>query len=91
MVMVCVFVTPTVTFPKLTLPGTTAISGCTPVPLSEIVAGELVAVLTTVMLPVALPAAAGAKLAASERLCPAARVTPPAKPVTLNPVPVEIT
>jgi hypothetical protein len=87
MVSVCVLVTPTVTLPKPTLDGMTEICGCTPVPLREIVAGELVALLTTLILPATVPVAAGEKLAVSERLWPAARVTPPANPVTLNPVP----
>lgn len=82
---------PTVMFPKLTLEGVTAICGCIPVPLKEIVAGELVAVLTTLILPAAVPATAGAKFAVSERLWPAARVTPLEKPVTLNPAPVAAT
>jgi hypothetical protein len=90
-VMVCVFVTPVITLPKLTLEGTTEINGCTPVPPSEIVVGELVAVLTTLMVPVTLPAAIGAKLTLSERLWPAASVTPLEKPLTLNPLPVELT
>ena len=38
MVTVCVLATPVVTLPKLTLPGITDISGCMPVPASEIVA-----------------------------------------------------
>jgi len=50
-----------------------------------------VLVLATVMLPEVLPAAVGAKLAASERLWPAARVTEPEKPLTLNPAPEEVT
>jgi hypothetical protein len=54
--------------PKLTLEGVTEICGCVPVPLNEIVAGELVAVLTTVMVPAAAPATAGAKFAVSGRL-----------------------
>lgn len=91
MVMVCVLVTPTVTVPKLTLAGTTEMSGCTPVPLSEIVASELVAVLATTMVPVTGPVAAGAKRVASEKLWPGVRVTAPEKPRTLNPAPVEVT
>ena len=91
MVRVWVLVTPTVTLPKLTLEGTTEICGCTPVPLSAIVAGELVAVLTTLMLPETLPAEAGAKLAVIARLCPVAKGTAPEKPVTLNPAPVAAT
>jgi hypothetical protein len=39
-VTVWVLVTPTGTLPKLTLEGVTEISGCTPVPLSEIVIDE---------------------------------------------------
>lgn len=70
MVSVCVLVTPTATLPKLTVEGITEICGCgcTPVPLNEIVAGELVAVLTTLMLPETAPAVAGANFAVSERL-----------------------
>jgi len=68
MVSVCVPVAPTRMLPKLTLEGVTEICGCIPVPLSEIVAGELVAVLATVILPAAAPATAGAKFAVSGRL-----------------------
>lgn len=66
-VSVCVLVTPVLTLPKLTLAGITEICGCTPVPVKEIVDGELVALLTTVILPAAVPAAAGAKFAVTER------------------------
>jgi hypothetical protein len=52
MVTVCELVTPTVTLEKATLAGTTEMAGCTPVPLRATVAGELVALLVTVMLPV---------------------------------------
>ena len=62
-----------------------------PVPLNEIVAGELVAVLTTLMLPATAPVVAGAKLAVSGKLWPAASVTPVEKPVTLNPTPAAAT
>src|SRR5579859_80083 len=65
MVSVWVLATPTVTLPKLTLDGMTEICGWTPAPLREIVAGELVAVLTTVILPAAAPATVGAKFAVS--------------------------
>jgi hypothetical protein len=81
----------TLTLPKLTLDGATEICGCTPVPLKEIVAGELVALLTIRMLPATAPVAVGAKLVVSARLWPAARVTPVGKPGTLNPAPVEET
>jgi len=79
------------TLPKLTLAGLTEICDCTPVPLSEIVAGELVALLTTLRLPVAFPALAGAKLAVSVRLWPVARVVAPEKPLTVNPAPLRAT
>jgi|SRR6266404_877973 len=62
-----------------------------PVPLNEIVAGELVAVLTTLMLPATAPVVVGAKLAVSGKLWPAASVTPAEKPVTLNPAPAATT
>jgi len=91
MTSVWVLVTPTVTLPKLTLAGITEICGCTPLPLSEIVVGELVALLIKLRLPVALPAVAGAKLTLSEKLWPAARVTAPVKPLTVNPAPVMAT
>ncbi len=91
MVSIWVLVTPTVTLLKLTLVGITEIWGCTPLPLSEIVAGELVALLTTLRLPVALPAVAGAKLTVSVKLWPAARVMAPEKPLTANPAPVMAT
>ena len=59
--------------------------------MREMDPGELVAVLTTLMLPAKLPAAPGAKPAASERLCPGASVTAPEKPLTLKPDPVAAT
>src|SRR5258708_39774227 len=62
-----------------------------PVPLNEIIAGELVAVLTTLMLPATAPVVVGAKLAVSGKLWPAASVTPAEKPVTLNPAPAAAT
>lgn len=67
-VSVCVLVTPTATLPKLMLEGMTEICGCTPVPLKEIVAGELVALLTTLTLPATAPTDDGANFAVSERL-----------------------
>ena len=90
MVSVCVLVKPTVTLPKLTLAGITEICGCTPLPLREIVVGELVALLTTLRLPAALPAMAGVKLTERERLWPAARVTAPGKPLKEYPAPVMV-
>ena len=52
-------VCPVIKLPKLTEAGLTEICGCTPVPLSEMVAGEFVALLVTVTPPVTLPVAVG--------------------------------
>jgi hypothetical protein len=90
MVMVCVLFTPTLTLPKLTLVGTTEICGCTPVPLREIVAGELVALLTTVTLPDREPAEAGAKLTLKDVDWPTARLSGSVIPPVLKPVPVSL-
>src|SRR5713101_5536700 len=60
-VKVCVPLLPTSTFPKLKLEGMAVSVPCTPVPLNAIVAGEFVALLTTLTLPVTPPAEAGAK------------------------------
>ncbi len=60
-VKVCVPLLPTSTLPKLKLEGLAVSVPCTPVPLKAIVAGEFVALLATLTLPVTLPAAAGAK------------------------------
>jgi len=89
-VIVCVLVALVMTLPKLRPEGATEISGCTPVPLSGMIAGEFVAVLTTVMLPEKFPAVVGAKPTLNEELCPEARVRDPEKPLTLNPAPEEV-
>jgi hypothetical protein len=60
-VKVCVPLLLTSTFPKLKLEGLAVSVPCTPVPLNAIVAGEFVALLATLTLPVTLPAEAGAK------------------------------
>lgn len=62
-ITVCEFVWATVTVAKFTLPGTTEIWGCTPMPASETVDGEFAASLTSEMLPLALPARVARKLA----------------------------
>ena len=67
-VTVCVLVTPKVTFVKLTLEGIVAMAGWMPVPLREMVRGELAALLTTLREPVTLPALAGAKVTEIGRL-----------------------
>ena len=80
-------VTPTVTLPKLTLEGVSEICGCTPAPVREIVAGEFVALLTTVTLPERLPVEVGAKVTLKDVDCPGARLKGSAIPVVLNPAP----
>ena len=87
----CVLLVPVMVLPKLTLVGVTDRSGCTPVPVRETVAGELVAVLVTPTAPETVPAEAGVKATLSEKLCPAVRVSAPEKPLTLNPVPETVT
>jgi hypothetical protein len=64
---------------------------CTPVPERETVAGELVALLATEMLPVTLPEAVGSKLAFKEADCPGARVVPEATPLALKLAPETVT
>jgi hypothetical protein len=59
-VTLCEAVVPTRTLPKAMLVGVTVRPAWTPVPLSVMVAGELVALLTTETLPVTLPATVGA-------------------------------
>ena len=76
-------------------PATVSLSGtgsklkcCDPVPDSETVAGEFVALLITETLPVVLPAAVGAKVTLNDVLFPAARVSGNDRLLVLNPVPV---
>jgi len=89
-VIVCELVTPTLTLPKVTLDGMTEICGCTPVPLREIVAGELVALLRTVTLPEREPAEVGANVTLNEVDWPAARVRGSVIPLVLKPVPLAL-
>ncbi len=63
----------------------------TPVPESEIESGELVALLATETLPVALPAADGVKVAAKVAVCPADRMRPEETPDALKPAPDTVT
>jgi hypothetical protein len=76
--------------PKLTLAGATEICGCTPVPLSGTVSGEFVALLTTLRVPVTLPAVRGPKVTVSATLWPAATATFPGKLLRTNPAPVTV-
>jgi len=52
--------------------------------------GEFVALLATEILPVTLPAAAGAKVAVKVAVCPGVRITPET-PVALKPAPETVT
>jgi len=85
------FVEPTVTLPKLALEGVRLIAAwrdCAPVPVREMVSGELVALLVTVTLPDALPAAVGANTALTVAVAAAFKVKGTVIPFTLNPVPL---
>ena len=84
---------PTLTLPKLKLdklnPSTRV--AATPVPLREIVVGELGALLTNVIDPVTLPAALGPNTALNVADLPAPTVTGAVIPVVLKPAPVTVT
>ena len=82
---------PTRTLPKLRLGGVALISGWAPVPLRETVDGELEALLTMLIAPVAGPLVIGEKTAVRERLCPAERLALPPNPLTLKPAPLTAT
>lgn len=91
--MDCVFVCPVTTFPKLTLDGVAASEPDDPVPLplKLIVNRGSNALLVTAMLPVAVPAAVGAKRALKVKLLPAAIVKGATRPLSLKPVPLTAT
>jgi hypothetical protein len=91
-VIVCDELPPTATFPNATLAGLAVIWGAatTPVPVSEIVAGEFVALLVTVMLPDPLTADAGAYFAANVADCPGVKVSGTVIPDSENPVPLAV-
>lgn len=61
---------------------------CTPVPLMEIVEGELVALLATVTPPVTLPVEMGAKVTFKAADCPGVRTVPEDQLLALKPAPV---
>ena len=66
-------------------------TGWTPVPEIEIVAGELVALLATVTLPVTLTAAAGVKVTFIVAVCDGAKICPVGTPLAVNPAPERLT
>ena len=80
---------PTCTLPNAMLVGFEARApAVTPVPLNAMLSDGLVALLAMAMLPVALPAAAGAKVAVKVALCPLLIVAGRVGPVKLNPLPL---
>jgi hypothetical protein len=86
-VMVCELLVPVETLPNAALEGVAEICACVPVPLSAIASGEFAALLTSEMLPVALPPAVGVNCAVKVAVCPAAIVNGVARPVIVNPAP----
>jgi hypothetical protein len=83
-----VLLLPSSWLPKLTDPGFAVRLPSVPLPVTGIVIFGLLAVLTTAMLPDAVPALVGANCAVKLADCPAAIVSGEVKPVTLKPVPV---
>jgi hypothetical protein len=67
--------------------GKAALAACAPVPDREIVAGEFVALLVSVAVPVTLPVADGANVTFKVADCPGVSVVPVDTPLTLNPAP----
>ena len=81
---------PSVIFPKSLRVGLAVTWGGPPVPESETVAGELVALLAIEMPPVTWPVAVGANVALKVALWPTVKVIGKARPVTLKPAPVTV-
>jgi hypothetical protein len=61
-----------------------AVAGVTPLPLTPIVVGELLALLANVIVPLAFPAVVGAKPTLTDTLCPAARLIGSVGPAAVN-------
>lgn len=82
---------PTVTLPKLWLVGFGVICPrATPVPVSAMFSGELVASETTARLPLTAPATVGANLTENVTVCVGVKVTGSVSPVTEKPAPVTL-
>lgn len=77
--------------PKFMLEGLAESAPCVPVPLSAIERVGLDAVVEIVMLPEALPAAVGAKVAVHEACAPAAMLCPALMPLAAKPAPEVLT
>ena len=86
----CDAVDPSVTEPKLRLPGLTlsVYVAATPVPLSETADGEFGALLTTVTEPLTAPAEVGAYCTLKVLVAPGASVSGTVTPPTVKPEPV---
>jgi hypothetical protein len=67
------------------------LTAATPVPDSVMASGELVALLATDTLPVALPAADGVNVAVKIAVCPGVRISPDETPEALKPAPEIVT
>jgi hypothetical protein len=65
----------------LHLSATEGATVCDPLPEREIVAGEFVALLVTVILPVKLPMATGLNVASNVADCPGVRIKPAETPL----------
>jgi hypothetical protein len=90
-VTVCELLVPVVTLPNATVAGEAVKVDCVPVPVSAIVSGEFGALLTTEMLPVALPELLGANVALIVADCPAVNVNGVVTPEIVKPAPVTFT
>src|ERR1051326_1486041 len=90
-VTVFVLLLPIFTAPKSTLAGLAeTVSVLTPLPERDTVVGELVAVLTMKMLPLAAPLAAGVKVALNVMLWPGVSADGSVRPLIVNPAPVTL-
>jgi hypothetical protein len=67
------------------------LTAATPVPDSVIESGELVALLATETLPVALPEVDGVNVAVKVAICPGLRINPEDTPEALKPAPETVT
>ena len=90
--MVCEFVVPIGTLPKLALVGVAVkVEPARPSPVTTIVAGEFVALLATFTVPLTLPAVFGANVTSIVAVCPGASVVPLPPPLVVIPAPLIVT
>ena len=86
----CEVLPPVATEPKVRTDGVALSCPCTPVPDSEITAGEPGASLMIEIAPLVEPAEVGAKVALTEELLPALMVSGRLAPLTPNPEPLAV-